>query len=150
MGKLGGQDLGILIRNKIKNIKIIVATTFNDGYMISSILKSINPEAFLTKNDLTIEILIEAIKGVIIDPPYYSKTVTKILRKQSTNDFVIDNIDRKLLHELSRGTKMNELPMVLPLSMASIERRKRILKDVFNVEGGDRDLLQLALEKGFI
>ena len=61
------------------------------------------------------------------------------------------NIDRKILYELSQGTKMNELPNVLPLSIAALERRKRILKDVFNVSGkGDRDLLKLAQNKGFI
>ncbi|TGV01053.1 response regulator [Flavivirga rizhaonensis] len=148
---LGGEDLGILIRKRFKNIKIIVSTSYDDSYMISCILKNINPEAYVTKGDLTIDILNETIKTVILDPPYYSKTVMKILRKQSANDFVIDNIDRKILYELSNGTKMNELPNVLPLSIAALERRKRILKDVFNVEGkGDRDLLQLAHEKGFI
>ncbi len=148
---LGGEDLGMFIKKKCHTTKIIVSTTFNDAYMISCILKNVNPEAFLIKNDLTIEILIEAFKTVVHDPPYYSKTVMKILRKQSANDFVIDNIDRKILYELSNGTKMNELPSILPLSIAALERRKRILKDVFNVEGkGDRDLLKLAQEKGFI
>lgn len=148
---LGGEDLGILIRKKFKNIKIIVSTSLQDSYMVSCILKNVNPEAFVTKSDLTVDILIETVKTVISDPPYYSKTVMKILRKQSANDFVIDNIDRKILYELSNGTKMNELPKVLPLSIAALERRKRILKDVFDVEGkGDRDLLQLASEKGFI
>jgi len=148
---MGGEDLGRLIKKKSKKTKIIVSTALNDGYLINCLLKSINPDAFLIKNDLTNQTLLEGIKTVIIDPPYYSKTVMKILRKQSSNDFVIDNIDRKILHELSNGTKMNELPKILPLSIAALERRKRILKDVFNVEGkGDRDLLQIAHQKGFI
>ncbi len=148
---LGGEDLGVLIKKQFKSIKIIVSTSYDDSYMISCILKNVNPEAYVTKGDLTIQVLEDTIKTVILDPPYYSKTVMKILRKQSANDFVIDNIDRKILYELSNGTKMNELPNVLPLSIAALERRKRILKDVFNVVGrGDRDLLQLAHEKGFI
>ncbi|PIA79297.1 hypothetical protein BFR04_00110 [Gaetbulibacter sp. 4G1] len=148
---LGGEDLGVLLKKRFENIKIIVSTTFNDSYMVSCIFKKVNPEALLIKGDLTSDILNEAVKAVISDPPYYSKSVIKILRKQSANDFVIDSIDRKLLYELSNGTKMNELPNLLPLSIAALERRKRILKDVFNVEGkGDRDLLQLAHEKGFI
>lgn len=148
---LCGEDLGIKIRDEYKHIKIIVSTTYNDSYKISGILRSINPDGFLVKNDLTQEVLFEAINTVILDPPFYSKTVMKLLRKQSANDFVIDKIDRKILYELSNGTKMNELPNVLPLSIAALERRKRILKDVFNVIGkGDRDLLVLAQEKGFI
>ena len=148
---LCGEDLGIKIRDEYKHIKIIVSTTYNDSYKISSILRSINPDGFLVKNDLTQDVLLEAINTVILEPPFYSKTVMKLLRKQSANDFVIDKIDRKILYELSNGTKMNELPNVLPLSIAALERRKRILKDVFNVIGkGDRDLLVLAQEKGFI
>jgi hypothetical protein len=39
----------------------------------------------------------------------------------------------------------------LLLSIAAIERRKRILKEVFDVVGkGDRELLRVAEEKGFI
>ncbi|MEW4923112.1 response regulator [Algibacter sp. 2305UL17-15] len=145
-----GEDLGAKIRSDYKS-KIIVSTFYNDAYKVSSIFKSVNPDGFLVKNDLTHPILVEAINTVILDPPFYSKTITKILRKQSANDRVIDHIDRDLLHELSNGTKMNELPKILPLSMASLERRKRILKDLFDVTGkGDRDLLRIAREKGFI
>ena len=145
-----GEDLGAKIRNDY-DAKIIVSTTYNDAYRVSSIFKSVNPDGFLVKNDLTHQVLIEAINAVILDPPFYSKTIMKILRKQSANDFLIDHIDRDILHELSNGTKMNELPTILPLSIAALERRKRILKDVFDVGGkGDRDLLILAREKGFI
>ncbi|OEK09150.1 hypothetical protein A8C32_10475 [Flavivirga aquatica] len=148
---LNGEDLGVLIRKKLKGTKIIVSTSFSDSYLVSCVFKSINPEAFLIKSDLTKEVLIEAVKTVVFDLPFYSKTIINIFRKQAANDFVIDNIDRKILHELSNGTKMNELPKLLPLSIAALERRKRILKDVFNVEGkGDRSLLLLAQEKGFI
>ncbi|WP_308993680.1 response regulator [Mariniflexile litorale] len=148
---LSGEDLGIKIKNTFKNIKIIVSTSYDDAFRISSILKSINPDGFLIKSDLSAALLLEAIKVVVSEPPYYSQTVLQILRKQATNDFVVDNIDRKMLYELSNGTKMNELPQVLPLSIAALERRKRLLRDIFNVTGkGDRDLLTAARERGFI
>lgn len=145
-----GEELGAKIRSEF-DIKIIVSTSYNDAYRVSSIFKSVNPDGFLVKNDLTHSILVKAINTVISDPPFYSKTITKILRKQSANDFAFDQIDRKILYELSNGTKMNELPTILPLSMAAIERRKRILKDVLNAMGkGDRMLLVKARERGFI
>lgn len=148
---LSGQDLGAKIRKKFRKIKIIVSTMYGDSYMISSINKSFDPDGFLVKTDLTSEKLVQAIKTVMSDSPYYSKTVLKSMRKQLANDFFIDNLDRKILYELSQGTKMNELPRVLPLSIAALERRKRILKEVFNVSGkGDRELLKLAEDKGFI
>lgn len=148
---LCGEDLGLKINSLMSATKIIVATTFDDNYRIHSIFKSINPDGFLIKNDITPEDLVAAIESIVLDPPYYSKTVIKLLRKQVSNDFLLDNIDRRLLYELSKGTKMKSLPDILPLSIAGIEKRKRNLKEIFNVKGtDDRELLYMAKEKGFI
>lgn len=148
---LCGEDLGMKIKDIFKKAKILVSTSYDDAFRIFSIMRNIDPDGFLVKRDLTVPGLINAIKKVVFEPPYYSRTVMKLMRKQSANNFVVDMIDRKMLYELSNGTKMNELPQVLPLSIAALERRKRILKDVFNVGGkGDRDLLVSARERGFI
>ncbi|TXE08110.1 response regulator transcription factor [Seonamhaeicola algicola] len=151
-GKIvSGEDLGIIIRSKIPNAKIIVATTYTKNTRLNSILKNINPDGFLIKTDLTPEILTQAIETVIQDPPYYCKTVLKFLRKKTTNDIVLDTTDRVMLLELSKGARMNELPEILNLSMAAIERRKRILKEKFRVDGkSDRVLFKVAEEEGFI
>ena len=146
-----GEDLGVKIRQLLPASKIIISTTFNDNYRIHSIIKSINPDSFLIKNDITPEELVTAIQAVITDPPYYSKTVIKLLRNQVSNDFLLDKIDRQLLYELSIGSKMRDLPNIIPLSIAGIEKRKRHLKEIFNIESqDDRDLISKAKEKGFI
>lgn len=148
---LSGEDLGLLIRDVLPNSRIIVSTTFNNNFRIHNILKSINPEGFLIKNDITPLELLETIRVVIEDPPYYSKSVIKLLRDQIVNDFVLDNYDRKILYELSIGTRMKDLPKLIPLSIADIEKRKRNLKRMFNVKKmNDRELLISAKEKGFI
>lgn len=148
---ISGEDLGILIKRKYPDKKLVIATTFNDNYRIHSILKSVDPEGFLVKNDLTPEELVSAIKVLLAEPPFYSKTVLKMLRKQISDEALLDNTDRRLLYEISIGTKMKELPNILPLSKAGIERRKRNLKLVFDVESGsDRDLVYQAKERGFI
>ena len=148
---ISGEELGIIIREELSNAKIIVATSFNDNIRLSSILKSVNPDGFLIKNDLTPSVLAEAIETVIKEPPYYSKTVLKFLRKISANDFILDSVDRKLLFELSKGAKMGELPDVLLMSIGALERRKRILKEIFNVAGeSDRTLIQAAEDAGFV
>lgn len=148
---LSGEDLGIRIKKMIKNVKIIISTTYNENYRIKNILKNVNPDGFLIKNDVSIKEIVQAIIGVIENPPYYSKSVLKLLRKNILNDFLLDKVDRQLLYELSIGTKMKDLPIVLPLSIAGIERRKRHLKEVFGVvEKDNKYLLQKAKEKGFI
>ena len=71
---------------------------------------------------------------VINQPPFYSKTVLQLLRKTASNNYLIDEIDRRLLYEISIGTRMNELPDVINLSKAALEKRKRNLKEVFKVQ----------------
>lgn len=148
---LSGEDIGIKIRNTIPHAKILVSTSYFDNLRIHSIVKSIDPDGFLIKNDFNAKELKLALKTVISDPPYYSRSVLNSFRKNFSHVHVIDEIDRQLLFELSIGTKMKELPNILPLSMAGIERRKRHLKEVFSLKDkDDRDLILLAKEKGFI
>lgn len=148
---LSGEDLGLKVNEILPDTKIIVSTTFNDNYRIHSIFKNINPDGFLIKNDITPIELVTAIKEVIEEPPYYSKTVVKLLRKQLSSDLLLDDIDRKILYELSIGTKMRDIPNMVPLSMPGIEKRKRHLKQIFNIDSpDDRELILIAKEKGFI
>jgi len=148
---LSGEDLGLKINELFPDTKIIVATTFNDNYRIHSIFKSLNPDGFLIKNDITPNELVSTINTIITDPPYYSKTVIKLLRKEVSNNLLLDNIDRKLLYELSIGTMMKDLPEILLLSLPAIEKRKRRLKQIFDIESPyDKELLTQAKKKGFL
>ena len=148
---LSGEDLGLLINDKLPNSKIIISTTFNDNYRVHSILKNINPDGFLVKNDITPVELVMAIKEVLSEPPYYSKTVMKMLRDQVMNDYFLDDLDRRILYELSMGTKMKDMPNLVPLSFAAIEKRKRVIRKMLDVSSSeDRELILTAKEKGFL
>lgn len=148
---LSGEDLGEMIRKNHPTAKIIVATTFNDNFRIQNIFKSLNPEGFLIKNDLDPKELVNAVVTIMQGGVHYSHTVSNLLRKQLFTDINIDKIDRQMLYELSLGTKMKDLPKIVPLSIAGIEKRKRILKQIFDVEDqGDKALILKARELGFI
>ncbi|MFK5958527.1 MAG: response regulator [Lutibacter sp.] len=148
---LSGEDIGIKIRELLPECKIIVATTFNDNYRIQVVLKNVNPDGFLIKNDINKDELVTSIKTVMGNSPYYSKSVLELFRRQTSIDYRLDKIDRQLLHEMSIGTKMKELPNIIPMSMAGIEKRKKQLKSIFDVqENDDRALILKAKEKGFI
>jgi len=151
-GKIvSGEDLGLKISKLLPFSKIIVSTTLNDNYRVRNIFKSINPIGFLTKNDINPESLVMAINSIIVNSPYYSKTILKLLRKEVSNDLSLDAIDRKLLYELSIGTMMKDLPEVLSLSLPALEKRKKRIKQIFNTESPyDKEMLQKAREKGFI
>ena len=143
--------MGKLIKSKNSEVRIIVSTTFNDNYRLHNILQSLDPEGFLVKNDINPKELLRAIENVLSGSPYYSKTVLNLLRKQVGSDIYLDELDRKMLYELSIGAKLKDLSSLLPLSVAGIEKRRRNLKKMFGISGGeDRELIKIAREKGFL
>jgi hypothetical protein len=63
------------------------------------------------------------------------------------NNFLLNKIDRRLLYQLSIGTKTTHLPEILPPSIAGVEKRKRN----FNISNlDDKGLITIVKEKGFI
>lgn len=148
---INGQDLGLTIKSKYPRTKIIVHTGINDQERIADIFKTLNPEGFLIKPDIEPEILFDAIRAVLSDNSYYSKRTNRILRKISHQDLFLDSLDVKILYHLSLGERMKNLPKHVPLSMSTIERRKKHLKLLFGVpEGSTKELLEIARAKGFI
>ncbi|WP_338357335.1 response regulator transcription factor [Yeosuana marina] len=150
-GIYSGEDLGVQIRERFPGTKLVMVTTFNDHYRIHSVIEQVSPDGFLIKNDLTPEELQQAIWRLVNDPPYYSKTVVQSMRQFLSNDFILDQTDRKLLYFLSKGANLQEIADLLSLSRAAIAKRKQHLKEIFNVESGESlALLEKARKKGFI
>ncbi|WP_040247208.1 response regulator [Psychroserpens mesophilus] len=151
-GKItSGEDLAKIAKTILPNAKIIILTMFNESYRIHSIVKEINPDGFLIKSDLTSSELAEAFHHILIDPPYYSSTVTNFLNKSVINEIYVDEVNRKILHLLAQGMKTRSLPEHINLSMSAIEKRKKQLKLLFSIEDGkDESLIQEARKKGFL
>ena len=64
---------------------------------------------------------------------------------------LLDEINRKIIYLLSQGVKTKSLSDHIDLSMSAIEKRKKYLKEVFEIEdGSDETLLFEARNKGFI
>jgi two-component system response regulator NreC len=146
-----GEDLGVLIKRKFPEIKIIVQTGLNDMQCITNIFNSIKPEGFLIKSDIDEDILITAVSSVLNNKTYYSKKVKDLLSSDNFDDIYIDTYNRNILYHLSLGYKMKDLPKHIPLSLPTIERRKKELKTLLGVsQGGNMELLEVARRKGFI
>ena len=146
-----GEDLAEYARNSLPNAKIIILTMFNESFRIHNIIKTIDPEGFLIKSDLTSSELASAFQAVLNNPPFYSGTVNSHIRKTITSDIIIDEKNRKILHLLSQGVKTKNLSSHLDISLSAVEKRKKQLKDLFNVQDGqDETLLNEAKKKGFV
>ena len=146
-----GEDLAEYARTILPNAKIIILTMFNEAFRIHNIIKTINPEGFLIKSDLTSSELASAFQAVLHKPPFYSGTVNSYIRKSISSDIVIDEKNRKILHLLSQGVKTKNLVDHLDISLSAVEKRKKQLKDLFLVDDGqDETLLKEARKKGFV
>jgi len=148
---VSGEDIAVAIRERFKNARIIINTAFENNYRISTILKRVNPEGLIVRSDMSREVLIAAIQRVLEKDIFYSSGVLKFIRRRLDHDITLDELDIRILYELSQGSKMKDLPEMLPFSLATIEKRKHRLKVLFKVEEvHDRQLFDLARKYGFI
>ncbi|WP_242084292.1 response regulator [Aestuariivivens sediminis] len=146
-----GEDLAEYARKVLPKAKIVILTMFNESFRIHNIIKTIDPEGFLIKSDLTSSELASAFQAVLFNPPFYSGTVNSHIRKTLTSDIVIDEKNRKILHLLSQGVKTKNLASHLDMSLSAVEKRKKQLKDLFSIEDGeDETLLTEARKQGFV
>ena len=99
-----GEDLAAYARKVLPKAKIIILTMFNESFRIHNIIKTIDPEGFLIKSDLTSSELASAFQAVIHNPPFYSGTVNSYIRKAISSDIIIDNISQtKKNHTINAG-----------------------------------------------
>ncbi|MBZ9629732.1 response regulator [Salegentibacter sp. LM13S] len=147
---LSGEDLGVFIRQKFLSTKIIILTMFSEKIRLTNIIENVNPDSFLIKSEVMPLELVEAVKGVMNGEKYYSETIKK-LNKQQNQDSVLDDYDRRIIFQLSKGTKTSHLVDYIPLSLGAIEKRKRRIKEVFGINrGGDREILDKARQLGYL
>ncbi|MBZ9629737.1 response regulator [Salegentibacter sp. LM13S] len=146
-----GEDLGVRIKNKFPEIKIIILTVLEDTFRIFNILSNIQPDGFLIKGETTSKELIHCLDKVMYSPPYYGSKISSLLSSGVAQKSSIDEIDRVMLYQLSLGTKTKDLPKYVNLSLRAVEDRKKKLKVVFGVNGeGNKALLNKARESGYI
>ena len=148
---VNGIDLGLKIRNKFKS-KILVLTYLENTGKIHSIIESIKPEGFLIKSEITGKSLYQSVDNIINNKNYYSKSIRNIRNSfdvQGNNN--LDLCDIKIIELLSKGEKMKDIPKYIPLSLATVERRKKRIKIYFDIENSsDLQLISIAKERGFI
>lgn len=146
-----GEDLGILARKLVPESKIAFMSSFSDNFRINSILKSVDPDGYLVKTDIDPKTLEDAVKTIVLNPPYYSSKALSAIRKKMANDIELDEKDKQILYHLSMGTKNKDLEKHIRLSPSSIENRKRHLKTLFGTENeNDMALIIAAKNRGFI
>ena len=149
-GIYSGEDLAKLILENMPNCKIILLTMFTEFLKIKTIIKNINPNGLIIKNDLTFDELIFAFDKVIKNEIYYSQSVLQMIESQD-HTIEIDLFDKQILFYLAKGTNTVDLPQYIPISLNAIDVRKSNLKQLLNLtDGTDADLVKEARKIGLL
>jgi DNA-binding NarL/FixJ family response regulator len=146
-----GEDLALLIKERMPACKIILLTMHSEMLKINTIIKNINPNGLVIKNDLTFDELLLAFDKILKDENYYSQTVVKLVSQIPFDSNEIDVFDKQLLFHLSKGVPTADLAQYVPLATAVIEKRLTNLKAVLEIPHGTHaELVQEAKNKGII
>jgi len=144
-----GQDVALLLRTLMPTCKIVMLTMHREVSILSKVLLTVNPEAFINKSDCNIEELCTAFETVLNGDHYYSKTVTNYSSRPQT-DVTLEDIDVRIIVLLAKGIKTKNLSRYIPLTDTIIESRKHKIKQLLKVEGDDKDLVHVAKSQGYI
>ncbi len=133
-----GEDLALLLREKMPDCKIALLTMHTELLKISAIVEDLKPNALIIKNDLTFDELLIAFAAVMNDEFYYSPTV-KASVKAVKEDYSleIDSFDKQILFHLSKGTAELEIPRYVPLLLEAIQQRIKNLSKLLETPPGD-------------
>ncbi|MEA1787360.1 histidine kinase [Arenibacter sp. GZD96] len=146
-----GEDLGVIARQLVPDSKIVYLSSFSDNYRINSILSRVNPDGYMVKSEVDEMTLVTMVKTILVSPPYYTQKALSAIRKKMANDVLLDENDKKILYNLSIGSRTKDMLGVVSLSLAGIENRKRQLKVLFGVEKqSDQALIHEAKNRGFL
>jgi len=146
-----GEDLGLLAKKISPTSKVVFLSSFSDSYRINNILKTVNPDGYMVKSEVDERTLQVMVKTVLEKPPYYTASALQAIRRKMANEDQIDERDKKILYQLSIGTKTKDISDIVAASSTTVENRKRQLKVILDVESGnDFALIEEARKRGFI
>ena len=150
-GKItSGEDIALFANKEFPESKIIILTAIDSTERLKSIIKNTPHNSLMIKTDIVPKTLFKAFNSVINSEQYYSKKVQILKLRSIENDDVLDEVDKKILFHLSKGIKTKDLVKFIDLKLSMIEKRKSAIKQVFNIIGGDAEILREAEVRGFI
>lgn len=144
-----GSDVAMMVRQKHPDCKIVIITAHTEILLVYGILKSVQPDGLLIKNEITPENLPLIVHHILDGNSFQSSGVRNIVKEIWKKDLLVDDINRQILIYLSKGYKIKKIERVLSLSISAIQRRISMMKDAFDVKE-DSSLVEEAFLNGFL
>ncbi len=146
-----GVDIAVLIKSIFPDCKIVFITMHNEPLWVQNIITTVNPEGFISKNDVNFRTFPPAYKSITSGETFYSPSILDAKRSLSASNISFDQFDTKIVLLLAEGKKTVNLPEFVGLSLSAIEKRKAALKKQLVIHSAsDEDLIQAARNLGLI
>lgn len=146
-----GEDLGILIRKYLPEVKIIMLTAHFDAIRLYNVVKKIQPNGLLIKSDYKPPHLIEAFEKVLDGETYYTPLVIEKIKQPLFSKGLLDSLDRDIIVLLAEGLQIKSIASKMNVSEDTIKKRKSKIKDLLGIEkGSDEDILKECRALGLL
>lgn len=140
------------VSKELRPFKLLVTTSNLDVFTLYDVMKKVNPDGLVVKAELNPKDFLIAVRSIIIEGgSFHSKHVRNSMKIIYKSDIFLDDVNRSIVVLLARGIQTKSLPQFLNLSISAIDKRKVLIKELFNIEKGtDEDILREANRLGFI
>lgn len=138
------------LKRRRPSCPLLYTTNRLSTHLVGSIIREVNPEALIFRPDVTDAKLEQAIVNLRYGKTYYSSSIIPLMRFDIASSNIVDRTDRNILHYLGQGARTKDLPNLVSLSLPSIEKRKKQLKNLLNAPENDYQLILAARRSGFI
>ena len=104
--------------------------------------KLVNPEGFISKNDIDFEMFPEIFDRIVNVENYFSPTINTAIQSLVKQNLKWDEFDTQIILLLDKVIQTKDLPQYINLSLSSIEKRKAILKrQILDQKSSDKELI---------
>lgn len=139
---LSGTDVALLLRNSFPDCLIIMLTMHTEPLILFNVFKQVNPEGFISKNDIDFEMFPEVFDRIVNIENYFSTTINTAIQSLLKQTLKWDEFDTQIILLLDKGIQTKDLPQYIDLSLSSIEKRKAILKrQILDQKSSDKELI---------
>jgi DNA-binding NarL/FixJ family response regulator len=125
---LSGSDLALIVREKFPECKIVMLTMHSEHLILNKVLKTVNPEGFISKNDIDFSTFPNIFFKIKEGENYFSPTINKSLQSLVVNTIHWDEYDTQIILLLEKGIQTKHIPEYIDISLSSIEKRKANIK----------------------
>lgn len=140
---LSGTDIALLLRNSFPDCIIIMLTMHTESLILMNVFKQINPEGFISKNDIDFEMFPEIFDRIVNVENYLSPSIYNAIQSLVKQTIKWDEFDTQIILLLEKGIQTKDLPQYINLSLSSIEKRKAFLKrQILDQKAPDKLLIE--------